>query len=268
MNFVDNLEIWLRGGIFLGLLCLFMTLEHFWPRKARVMTRITRWGTNLGMTIVNTVAIRLMEPVTAILAAGYAAQKGWGLFNLIELPQWAELLLAVILLDLAIYAQHVITHKVPLLWRLHKVHHVDRDIDTSTALRFHPLEIALSMLYKVGLVFLLGPAAIAILIFEAVLNGSAMFNHSNLSLPKSVDRVLRLVIVTPDMHRVHHSVYPDETNSNYGFSLSLWDRLFGTYISQPKAGHINMTIGLSEYQTKSPAKLVWSLLLPFKRKDF
>ena len=258
------MEIYLRGGLFIGLLCLFILAESLFPRRQKAVKRGPRWLTNFGMTFISNLAVRLMEPVTAMLAAGYAIQKGWGFFNIIELPTIVSFILAIILLDLAIYAQHVATHKIPLLWRLHKVHHSDRDIDTTTALRFHPVEIIVSMLYKVGIILLLGPALLAVLIFEILLNGCAMFNHSNLKLPLWLDRVIRIFIVTPDMHRVHHSVHPSETNSNYGFSLSLWDRLFRTYKAQPKDGHEAMTIGLNEYQSDKPARLIWSLLLPFR----
>ncbi len=256
----------IRLGIFLSLLAIFVLWESLSPRRGRALPRQTRWLTNFSMTIINTVVISVMGPVTAIVAAGYASAHGWGLFNLTALPTWLEIAAAIIILDFAIYVQHVATHKIPLLWRLHKVHHSDRDIDTSTALRFHPVEIALSMLYKIGLVFVIGPAVLAVLIFEILLNGCAMFNHSNLNLPVKLDRWLRVFMVTPDMHRVHHSVRVPETNSNYGFSLSLWDRLFQTYTPQPRDGHQNMSIGLSEYQSKNPGFLFWSLLLPFKDK--
>jgi len=176
-----------------------------------------------------------------------------------------EIVLAVLIFDFAIWLQHLITHKVPLLWRLHRVHHADTEIDVTTAIRFHPVEIALSMLLKVGLVYLIGPAALAIILFEIILNGTAMFNHSNLALPRGVDRVLRLILVTPDMHRVHHSVERAEHDSNYGFSLSIWDRMFRTYIAQPKDGHDAMKIGL-QWQDERPTKLGWSLWLPFAKR--
>lgn len=266
MDLVGNIELYLRGGLFIGLLCLFLLAESLSPRRRKSMKIQGRWITNFGMTFISNIAVRFMEPVTAMLAAAYAIDKGWGLLNVIDLHPALSFGLAIILLDLTIYLQHVITHKIPLLWRLHKVHHSDRDFDTTTALRFHPIEIIFSMLYKVGIILLLGPALLAVLIFEILLNGCAMFNHSNLKLPATLDRILRIFIVTPDMHRVHHSVHTNETNSNYGFSLSLWDRLFKTYITQPKDGHVDMTIGLSEYQTENPTRLFWSLLLPFRTK--
>jgi sterol desaturase/sphingolipid hydroxylase (fatty acid hydroxylase superfamily) len=176
-----------------------------------------------------------------------------------------ETILAILIFDFAIWAQHLITHKVPLLWRLHRVHHADRDIDVTTAIRFHPVEIALSMFLKIGLVYIIGPSAVAIILFEIILNGTAMFNHANIKLPLGIDRVLRLILVTPDMHRVHHSVKRREHDSNYGFSLSIWDRFFGTYIAQPEEGHDDMTIGL-QWQDDRPSKLGWSLRLPFSRR--
>jgi sterol desaturase/sphingolipid hydroxylase (fatty acid hydroxylase superfamily) len=174
--------------------------------------------------------------------------------------------LALLILDLAIWFQHYVSHKVPVFWRLHQVHHADVDIDVSTAIRFHPVEIALSMLWKIALVFAFGPSAVAVVVFEVILNGCAMFNHANIALPAWLDRVLRIFIVTPDMHRVHHSVIRREHDSNFGFNLSIWDRLFGTYTPQPEKGHEAMTIGLSNYQSTNPTKLLWSLLLPFGRR--
>jgi len=267
MDGFENPEILWRIGVFLGLLVLFSCLEHLLPRRPRVSSRLLRWRTNFSMTVLNSMALRIIEPVSAMLAAAYAIEQSWGVLNAVDLPGWAELVLALLVLDLAIYGQHVATHKIPILWRLHKVHHSDRDTDTTTALRFHIVEIVLSMMYKVALVFLLGPAVLAVLIFEIVLNGSALFNHANLALPQKLDQILRLIIVTPDMHRVHHSIRPTETDSNYGFSLSIWDRLFRTYRPQPVDGHDGMTIGLSEYQTQKPAQLFWSLALPFRGKS-
>jgi sterol desaturase/sphingolipid hydroxylase (fatty acid hydroxylase superfamily) len=177
-------------------------------------------------------------------------------------PVWLEVVLAILILDFVIWAQHLITHKVPVLWRLHRVHHADRDMDVTTAIRFHPVEIALSMLLKIGVVYLLGPAALAVILFEIILNGTAMFNHANLRLPVGMDRVVRMVLVTPDMHRVHHSVHREEHDSNYGFALSIWDRMFGTYIAQPTDGHEGMSVGL-EWQDERPGHLGWSLKLPF-----
>ena len=206
-------------------------------------------------------------PILAVGAATIAAQNGWGLMNLVALPTSIKIILAIILLDGAIYAQHVATHKIPLLWRLHKVHHADRDIDVTTGARFHPIEILISMLYKIVVVIALGAPAVAVFIFEVILNASAMFNHANWKMPQPLDKVLRLLIVTPDMHRVHHSVIHGETDSNYGFFLSVWDRLFGTYIPQPKAGHDEMVIGLDTLQSPDPGTLIWSLTAPFQNES-
>lgn len=261
-------ETIIRLGVFIGLFALFATLEAWAPRRVRSQKRSTRWLTNWGITIANTIALRALAfglPLLAVGAAIDAAQNGWGLFNQLDWPTGVEIILAVLIFDFAIWAQHLITHKVPLLWRLHRVHHADVDLDVTTAIRFHPVEIALSMLLKIGLVYLLGPAALAVILFEILLNGTAMFNHANIKLSPTMDRVLRLVLVTPDMHRVHHSVDRDEHDSNYGFALSIWDRMFRTYIPQPRDGHEEMKIGL-EWQDDRPSRLGWSLALPFFRK--
>ena len=258
-------ETVLRLGIFLSALILFSALEALFPRRLRKLPRQERWLTHLGITIIDSLVIRLLGPLTAIAVAIWASGKGIGLFNVLDFPVWLEITLAFILLDFAIYLQHVISHRVPLFWRFHKVHHTDRDLDASSAVRFHPVEILLSMLYKCGLVLIIGPAALAVLIFEIVLNASAIFNHANLKLPLGLDKTLRSVIVTPDMHRVHHSIVEGETNSNYGFNFSIWDKLCGTYKAQPQAGHESMTIGLSEHQNSATAKLLWSLKLPFAK---
>lgn len=258
-------EAIIRLSIFLGLFALFALAEAVMPRKARTQPRTTRWFTNWSFTVLNTVTLRLMAfvvPVMAVGAAVDAGQNGWGLLNWLEWPAWVEIVIAILFLDFAIWAQHLITHKIPLLWRLHRVHHSDRDIDVTTAIRFHPFEIALSMLLKIGLVYLLGPAAIAVILFEIILNGTAMFNHANIALPQWLDRIVRVVLVTPDMHRVHHSTLRHEHDSNYGFSLSIWDRMFRTYVAQPEKGHDGMTIGL-RWQDEKPSKLGWSLRLPF-----
>lgn len=261
-------ETAIRLGIFLGLFALFAALEAWAPRRSRSQPRSARWITNWGMTVLNTLALRALAfglPLLAVGAAMDATANGWGLLNRVDWPAWLEIAGAVLFFDFAIWAQHLITHKVPILWRLHRVHHADRDIDVTTAIRFHPVEILLSMLLKIGLVYLIGPAALAIILFEIILNGTAMFNHANLALPLWLDRPLRVVLVTPDMHRVHHSTLRSEHDSNYGFSLSIWDRLFGTYIAQPGVGHDAMEIGL-EWRDDRPSRLGWSLLLPFRHK--
>jgi sterol desaturase/sphingolipid hydroxylase (fatty acid hydroxylase superfamily) len=257
-----------RFGIFLGLFALFATLETLAPRRVRSQTRKARWTTNWAITIIDTITLRALAfglPLLAVGAAYDAGENGWGLFNQINLPLAVEIFLAILIFDFAIWVQHLITHKIPILWRLHQVHHADVDIDVTTAIRFHPIEIALSMLLKIGLVYLLGPAGIAIILFEIILNGTAMFNHANIKLPLWLDKTVRKIIVTPDMHRVHHSVHRHEHDSNYGFSLSIWDRMFGTYIAQPAEGHNGMDIGL-RWQDDRPSKLGWSLLMPFRQK--
>ncbi|WP_298568967.1 sterol desaturase family protein [uncultured Aliiroseovarius sp.] len=261
-------ELILRLGTFLGLFALFATVEAKVPRRPRTQPRQTRWFTNLSIIVVDTLTLRLMNVLLPLLAVGAAldaAAQGWGLFNMITLSVWVEVIAAMVILDLAIWAQHLVFHKVPVLWRLHRVHHADRDFDVTTALRFHPVEIAASMIIKIGVVYLIGAPALGVILFEVVLNGSAMFNHANMRLPLGLDRWLRLILVTPDMHRVHHSVHRDETDSNYGFCLSIWDRIFKTYTDQPRDGHDDMVIGL-QWQDDNPSKLGWSLMLPFRRK--
>ena len=256
-----------RLGVFAGLFALFATLEALAPRRARSQPRGARWFTNLSIVILDTLALRALAialPLLAVGAAVDAGRMGWGLFNTLDWPLWLEVVLAILILDLAIWAQHLVTHKVPILWRFHRVHHADRDFDVTTALRFHPVEILASMMLKIGLVYLLGPAALAVLLFEIILNGTAMFNHSNLRLPLWLDRVVRLVLVTPDMHRVHHSIHRHEHDSNYGFALSVWDRMFRTYRPMPEAGHDKMTVGL-EWQDERPSRLAWALMLPFRK---
>lgn len=258
----------IRLSIFLGLFALFAMLESYAPRRARVQPRQRRWVTNWAISLINTLSLRALAfglPLLAVGAAIDARTSGWGLFNQTDWPEMLEVVLAVLFFDFAIWAQHLVTHKVPLLWRLHRVHHADRDLDVTTAIRFHPVEILLSMLLKIGLVYLIGPAALAIVIFEILLNGTAMFNHANLKLPEQLDRLVRLILVTPDMHRVHHSVHRAEHDNNYGFALSIWDRIFGTYLAEPAEGHEGMQLGL-EWQDDRPSRLGWSLTLPFGRK--
>lgn len=259
-------ELALRLGIFLGLFAVLATAEALLPRRPRALPRLRRWPTNWALVLIDTATLRLMALVVPALAVGAALDaqaKGWGLFNRLDWPLWAEVLISLLVLDWLIWLQHLVTHKVPLLWRIHRVHHADRDMDVTTAIRFHPVEIALSMLLKIGAVYLLGPSAWAVIAFEVILNGCAMFNHANLAIPPKVDRWLRLVLVTPDMHRVHHSRHRDEHDSNYGFSISLWDRLFCTYRPQPREGHEGMTVGL-DWQDERPARLGWVLWLPFR----
>jgi sterol desaturase/sphingolipid hydroxylase (fatty acid hydroxylase superfamily) len=261
----------IRFAAFASVLVVMGLLEVLIPRRALLHAKGRRWITNLAVIGTSFAVVRGMAllasviavPLIALAAAELAGARGWGLLNQVDWPQGLEIALALVVLDFAIWTQHVVTHKVPLLWRLHRVHHADVDIDVTTALRFHPIEIGLSMLYKVFWVLILGPSALAVLMFEIILNACAMFSHSNIQLPSGLDRLVRAVLVTPDMHRVHHSVHNDEHNSNFGFNLSIWDRLFGTYIAQPRDGHDGMTIGLPDYQSEAPTRLLWSLRLPF-----
>ena len=258
----------IRLSIFLGLFAIFAIAEAMKPRRERVLSRASRWVTNWSISILNSVTTYVMAlalPALAIGAAINAEANGLGLLNRAGLEGWVEILIVVLFFDFAIWLQHLITHKIPILWRLHRVHHSDRDFDVTTAIRFHPVEIALSMLLKIGLVYLIGPSALGILIFEVILNGTAMFNHANLKLPLWLDGFLRLIIVTPDMHMVHHSDMREEHDTNYGFALVIWDRLFRTYRARPAKGHKGMTVGL-QWQDERPAKLGWSLALPFFRK--
>lgn len=227
--------------------------------------RARRWVANLGLVAVDTGILRLVFPLAAVGAALTANARGWGLFNTIEAPPWLAVAITLIALDLAIYAQHVAFHKIPLLWRLHRVHHTDTALDATTGLRFHPIEIIASMLFKIALVFALGAPALAVVAFEVLLNALAMFNHANVYLPPRVDRALRRLIVTPDMHRVHHSIHRDETDSNYGFNLSIWDRLFGTYRAQPRDGHEAMALGIDAFRAPTDGALIRLLIQPFVR---
>jgi sterol desaturase/sphingolipid hydroxylase (fatty acid hydroxylase superfamily) len=224
-----------------------------------------RWASNLGLVLLNTVILRLLFPLAAVGVAAFAARNGWGLVNHFQVPFWLAVPLAVIAMDFVIWLQHVMVHAVPALWRLHRVHHADLDYDVTTGARFHPIEIILSMLIKFATIVVLGPPVVAVVIFEVLLNATAMFNHGNIRLPARLDKVLRRVVVTPDMHRVHHSIEDDETNSNFGFNLTWWDRLFGTYREAPRAGHTGMTIGIRDYRKPSQVdRLDGMLLLPFR----
>ena len=259
-----NTEILLRGSVFLGVFIVIAIWEGLQPRRPRLLSRRSRWSANLGLLLVNSIALRLVFPLATVGMALSTAALGWGLFNRLEWPLWVEVTIAFILLDLAIYWQHRLSHVIPILWRLHRVHHTDVDFDCTTSLRFHTIEILLSMLFKWLFILLLGPAVLAVLIFEIVLNGMAIFNHANASLPAVFDRYLRWLLVTPDMHRVHHSSVKDETNSNYGFNLSAWDRLFGSYREQPQLGHEKMQIGLREFREPAQvSRLPSMLMIPF-----
>ena len=263
-------EAAIRLGLFLGLFLVIALAEHVLPRRARVQPKGRRWATNWAIVIMDTVILRALAlaiPALAVGAALDAQSKGWGLFNQLDWPLWVEFLAALLILDWLIWLQHVVTHKVPILWRLHRVHHADPDFDVSTGIRFHPLSIILSMLIKIGVILLLGPPAIAVLLAEIILNVTAMFNHGNIYLPPRVDAALRLILVTPDMHRVHHSVIRDETDTNFGFNFPWWDRLFGSYRAMPAAGHSAMQIGQMEFRDRAALRLLPLLRQPMVRTD-
>ena len=258
-------ELGVRGGAFVTMLLGMALWEVIAPRRRLSVSKPLRWGNNLALSSLNTLLVRVLFPAGAVGFAAFASGHGWGVLSLINLPAWCECLLAVIALDFAIWVQHVLVHAVPVLWRLHRVHHADPDYDLTTGARFHPLEIGLSLLLKCAAIALLGASPLAVLVFEVLLNATAMFNHGNVALPVALDSVMRRWVVTPDMHRVHHSVEDDEANSNFGFNLPWWDRLFGTYRAQPRAGHTNMTIGIRD--TTQPQQVTWLpglLRLPFQ----
>lgn len=261
---MQTLELW-RLGIFVGLLALFMLLELAWPRHPRSIPRSQRWPANLGLILLNSLCVKLLFPITTLALASWVKHQQWGLFNQLQLSAWLLVPVCVVLLDLAIYWQHRLFHALPWLWRVHRMHHVDPDYDVSLGLRFHPIEIVLSMLIKLGLIILLGVPVLAVFLFEVVLNAMAMFNHSNLKLPLKLDALLRKLVVTPDMHRVHHSQHYQEHNANYGFNLAVWDRFFRTYVAQPKDGHDKLKFGLSHWpNAKDNRQLKGLLSLPFR----
>ena len=261
-----TLEASIRLGAFAGVFGLMALWEVAAPRR-RLRVGKRRWVGNLALTSFNTVLLRVAVPLGAYGAAEVAAEQGWGVLNLVDAPALVEVTIAVLLLDLTIYLQHRVFHAVPVLWRFHKVHHADNDIDVTTGLRFHPVSMVLSMGVKMGATIALGASPLAVLIGETALNLTAMLNHANIRLPLGVDRVLRWFLVTPDMHRVHHSVGLDEHQNNFGFNFPWWDRLLGTYRSQPAAGHEEMTIGLDQYQTQPRQSLFWMFALPFRKAD-
>ena len=252
----------IRFGSFVAIFAVCALLETLSPKRALVCSKAKRWFTNLVIVALNPVSVRLFPVLPAGMAV-LASQRQWGLLNNINFPGWLKIAAGVVVLDMIIYLQHVLFHATPALWRLHMVHHADLDLDVTTGLRFHPFEIIVSMCIKIAAVAALGTPALSVLIFEVALNGTTMFNHSNISIPGKLDRVLRLFVVTPDMHRVHHSVIIKETNSNYGFNFPWWDRIFGTYKAQPAEGHKDMTIGLSQFREASKLTLLRVLILPF-----
>ena len=263
-EFVTQYEVNIRLGFFFGIFAIMALWEMVAPRRALTVSKTVRWANNLGLVFLNSFVLRLLFPAAAVGMAAFTAEQGWGILNYYQLPLTLSVVLVVVTMDFIIYLQHVLVHAVPALWRLHRVHHADLDYDVTTGARFHPIEIILSMLIKFATIVVLGPPVVAVVIFEVVLNAMAMFNHGNVRLPLGLDRVLRFLVVTPDMHRVHHSVEDNEANSNFGFNLSIWDRIFGTYIAQPRGGHEGMTIGIHKY--REPRQVSWLpglLALPF-----
>ena len=256
-------EALIRLAVFAGVLFIMMAAEALLPRREREMDRLLRWPGNFGAAMLGTVLVRLVFPVSAVGVATTLENEGIGLLNLLAVPLPLATVIAFIALDFVIYWQHRVFHAVPVLWRMHRMHHTDLEFDVTTALRFHPFELLLSMVLKLAAILVLGAPALAVIIFEIVLNGSAMFNHANLRLPAAIDRALRLLIVTPDMHRVHHSTRPQETNSNFGFCLSCWDRWFASYTAQPQLGHEGMQIGLKEFRERDIVRLDKMLVNPF-----
>ncbi len=259
----------IRIACFVGVFAAMSAWEQLAPRRQLAIKRPWRWASNLGLVFLNSLLLRLVAPLGAVGVALAAERLGWGLFNAVKVPLWLAVVVSIVLLDFAIYLQHVMFHAVPLFWRLHMVHHADLDIDVTTGVRFHAIEILLSFGIKTAVILLLGPPAVAVMIFEILLNATSMFNHSNVRMPLRLDGALRWLVVTPDMHRVHHSWHRQETNSNFGFNLPWWDRLCGTYRDQPSDGHDQMTIGLHEIRDERRAtRLFWMLCLPFVRNIF
>lgn len=263
-TFIRANEVPIRLGFFFGIFAVMALWELAAPRRRLTQPKAVRWANNIGLVFFNSFLVRLVFPLAAVGMAVFAREQGWGVLNYFEVPYWLAVVAAVVVLDFFIWLQHVMVHAVPALWRLHRMHHADLDFDVTTGARFHPLEILLSMLIKFAVIAVLGPPVLAVIVFEVLLNATSMFNHSNVRIAAGVDRALRLFVVTPDMHRVHHSVEDDETNSNFGFNLPWWDRLFGTYRAQPRAGHEGMTIGIRTFRDgKWCSWLTGMLAMPF-----
>tara|TARA_B100000315_G_scaffold176253_1_gene164755 strand:+ start:656 stop:1495 length:840 start_codon:yes stop_codon:yes gene_type:complete len=260
LNFIIMHEVQIRVGVFAGIFAAIALWELIAPRRVLQVSKIVRWANNLGIVVINTIILRLLFPTAAVGAAIFAASYNFGIFNFVLWPVWIEALFSLIVLDLLIYVQHVMFHAFPALWRVHRIHHADVDFDVSTGVRFHPIEILASMMIKMAAIGVLGAAPLVVIIFEVLLNGTSMFNHGNIKLPQLVDKWVRFVLVTPDMHRVHHSVIAEETDRNFGFNLSCWDRIFGTYKAQPDAGHRNMAVGLEQFREPRMQSL-WKLVL-------
>ena len=259
-------EVYWRLGVFFAILFAMALWETLRPRRQWYLARGARWANHLLLSVINTLLIRFLIPTGVVTFALIMERRGPGILNWFEVPSWLAIVLGVLLLDLAIYGQHYLFHKIDFFWRFHRMHHTDLDIDVTTGIRFHPIEILISMLIKFLMVLLIGAPAVAVIVFEILLNATSMFNHSNVYMPKSVDQFLRAVLVTPDMHRVHHSIIRQETDSNFGFNLSWWDRVFGTYREQPQEGHLGMTIGLPIFREKIENRVDRLITQPFRQK--
>jgi sterol desaturase/sphingolipid hydroxylase (fatty acid hydroxylase superfamily) len=257
-------EAAIRLDAFITVFTVMALWEAVTPCRTRSYSRLRRWPSNLSIVVLNTVFVRVMVPATAVSLALAGERRGWGLLNNLPVPVWIAVAASVVVLDLAIYLQHVMFHAVPALWRVHRMHHADLDFDLTTGARFHPIEIVLSMLIKFGAVVALGAPALGVLVFEILLNATSIFNHGNVRLPVELDRYLRWLLVTPDMHRVHHSIAVNETNSNFGFNVPWWDRLLGTYRDQPAAGHEGMTIGIEQFRETRELLIDRMLSQPFR----
>ena len=257
----------IRGALAVTIFVLVATSEALFPKRPRAIGRRRRWPANLGIAAINSGLVRLLFPAAAVGIALAVEARGWGFLNRVHLPDWLSVVVAIAILDLALYAQHVAFHRVPVLWRLHRMHHADLELDATTGLRFHPIEVLLSIVIKGGVITGSGASPLAVLIFEALLNATSVFNHANLALPSTVDRLLRLLVVTPDMHRVHHSIRREETDSNFGFNVPWWDRLFATYRAQPSDGHAGMTIGIPQFRDPAELRLDRMLMQPLRSAE-
>jgi sterol desaturase/sphingolipid hydroxylase (fatty acid hydroxylase superfamily) len=266
-NWFYDQELLIRLGFFFGILLILAVLETLFPKRQKYGYQATRWVSNLTIVAVNGLCVRLIFPLMAVDVAYIAHERGWGLFNHQQYEGWIPLVFGVLILDFSIYLQHIIFHYVPVLWRFHRVHHTDLDFDVTTGVRFHPVEILLSMGIKMCVVLIFGISYLAVLAFEVILNASSLFTHTNLWLPKKFEKVVRTIFVTPDMHRIHHSIIRVETNSNFGFNLSIWDRICGTYRKNPKKGHQKMTIGIEEFRKPKFLQLKWLFAIPFIHDD-
>lgn len=266
-DFIIMNEPMVRLAVFFGVFVVMAAWELIVPRRKLTASKLKRWSGNIGIIVFNTILIRVLFPTAAVGLAIFAQSEGWGIFNYFETSAWVAILVSIIVMDFIIYLQHIMFHAVPTLWRVHKMHHADLDLDVTSGTRFHPIEILISLVVKFSAVILLGAPVLAVVLFEIILNATAMFNHGNVKVPLGIDKVLRWLVVTPDMHRVHHSIEIKETNRNFGFNLPWWDRLFGTYKAQPDKGHEGMVIGLKELREEDvSSRLGGMLVIPFLRK--